>query len=56
MDKLGVDLELRRLEAEYRRQGKLAAANHVQGCRVLLEKARRLAEAGHPALAKYAMN
>jgi len=56
MEKLVIDLELRRLEREYRDKGLTMAANHVQGCRVLLEKARRLAEAGHPALAKFAVN
>ncbi len=41
---LQADVELARLEREYRVNGKESAAFHVHGARVLLEKARRLAE------------
>ena len=51
---LEADVELARLEREYRQCGREAAARHVHGARVLLEKARRLADA--PVMAIYMLN
>jgi hypothetical protein len=45
------DAELRKIEAEYRQHGLKSAADHVHGARVLLEKARRLADSPRPVAA-----
>lgn len=48
------DAQLWALERRYRDAGNEAAALHVHGARVLLEKARRMA--ANPRLAAYATN